>query len=59
MGSGFERERYSDSSAERMITAVREGAARLNGIIQSTMDAIITGCESRLAVTTPERNHSS
>jgi two-component system, NarL family, sensor histidine kinase UhpB len=32
----------SQTSTERMITAKREGAARLNGIIQSTMDAIIT-----------------
>jgi len=32
----------SDTSNERMITAMRESVARLNGIIQSAMDAIIT-----------------
>ena len=30
------------SSSERMVAAMRESAARLNGIIQSAMDAIIT-----------------
>ena len=42
MEAGHEREQRSETSTERMITAMREGAARLNGIIQSTMDAIIT-----------------
>ena len=35
-------ERSAETSADRMVVAVRETAARLNGIIQSAMDAIIT-----------------
>ncbi len=42
MAMGLEGERRSGSSADRMVTAMREGAARLNGIIQSVMDGIIT-----------------
>jgi two-component system, NarL family, sensor histidine kinase UhpB len=42
MEAEHEREHCSENSTERMITAMREGAARLNGIIQSVMDAIIT-----------------
>jgi len=42
MDSSQARDHRSETSAERMITAMREAAARLNGIIQSTMDAIIT-----------------
>jgi PAS domain-containing protein len=40
--TGQDRNCRSETSADRMITAMRETAARLNGIIQSTMDAIIT-----------------
>jgi two-component system sensor histidine kinase UhpB len=36
------REHGTKTSDERMVAAMREGAARLNGIIQSAMDAIIT-----------------
>jgi len=39
---GSERDRNVETSAERMVVAMRETAARLNGIIQSAMDAIIT-----------------
>ena len=35
-------ERSVETSADRMVVAMRETAARLNGIIQSAMDAIIT-----------------
>jgi PAS domain S-box-containing protein len=42
METGQDRDCRSETSADRMITAMRETAARLNGIIQSTMDAIIT-----------------
>jgi PAS domain-containing protein len=42
MGTPLDRDHRSDTSADRMVTAMRETAARLNGIIQSTMDAIIT-----------------
>jgi hypothetical protein len=42
MEAGHERDQRSESSLDRMVTAMREGAARLNGIIQSAMDAIIT-----------------
>lgn len=42
MEAAHERELHSQTSLERMVTAMREGAARLNGIIQSAMDAIIT-----------------
>lgn len=35
-------EGQAGSSADRMVTAMREGDARLNGIIQSAMDGIIT-----------------
>jgi two-component system, NarL family, sensor histidine kinase UhpB len=44
---GNERERIADTSAERMVVAMRETAARLNGIIQSAMDAIITVDENQ------------
>jgi hypothetical protein len=37
-----ERERGAESSTDRMVTAMRETAARLNGIVQSAMDALIT-----------------
>jgi len=37
-----ELERGAETSADRMVVAMRETAARLNGIIQSAMDAIIT-----------------
>jgi PAS domain S-box-containing protein len=39
---GHEGERQAGTSADRMVTAMRESAARLNGIIQSAMDGIIT-----------------
>ena len=42
MEVGHEQELHSETSLERMVTAMRESAARLNGIIQSAMDAIIT-----------------
>ena len=42
MGTPQDLDNRSDTSADRMVTAMRETAARLNGIIQSTMDAIIT-----------------
>jgi two-component system, NarL family, sensor histidine kinase UhpB len=42
MAIGLEGEGPSGSSADRMVTAMREGAARLSGIIQSAMDGIIT-----------------
>src|SRR4051794_20737566 len=42
MATGLEGERPSGSSADRMVTAMREAAARLNGIIQSVMNRIIT-----------------
>jgi PAS domain S-box-containing protein len=42
MATGQEGERLAGSSADRMVTAMREGAARLNGIIQSAMDGVIT-----------------
>ena len=42
MDTGPARDPRSETSTDRMITAMREAAARLNGIIQSTMDAIIT-----------------
>jgi len=42
MATGQEGERLADSSADRMVTVLREGAARLNGIIESVMDGIIT-----------------
>jgi two-component system, NarL family, sensor histidine kinase UhpB len=42
MGSGPESEQRAQSSEERMVAAMRDSAARLNGIIQSAMDAIIT-----------------
>jgi PAS domain S-box-containing protein len=44
---GSERERSAETSAERMVVAMRETAARLNGIIQSAMDAIITVDENQ------------
>jgi PAS domain S-box-containing protein len=44
---GNERERSAETSAERMVVAMRETAARLNGIIQSAMDAIITVDENQ------------
>ena len=37
-----EPDKQSEASLERMVKAMRESAARLSGIIQSTMDAIIT-----------------
>jgi len=37
-----QRDQQSQTSPERMINAMRESAARLSGIIQSAMDAIIT-----------------
>jgi two-component system, NarL family, sensor histidine kinase UhpB len=42
MAIGHEGERPTSASADRMVTAMREAAARLNGIIQSAMDGIIT-----------------
>jgi PAS domain S-box-containing protein len=42
MAAKSERDQQSDTSLERMVAAMREGAARLNGIVQSAMDAIIT-----------------
>lgn len=42
MATGQDQDRRSETSADRMITAMRETAARLSGIIQSAMDAIIT-----------------
>src|SRR5262249_24983065 len=42
MESGTDREDRAGASSERMVTAMREAAARLNGIIQSAMDAIIS-----------------
>jgi PAS domain S-box-containing protein len=42
MEAGQDRDHRSETSTDRMITAVRETAARLNCIIQSAMDAIIT-----------------
>ena len=42
MAIGHEGERPAGASADRMVTAMREAAARLNGIIQSAMDGIIT-----------------
>src|SRR4249919_2113612 len=42
MAANPERDQQSESSLERMANAMRESAARLDGIIQSAMDAIIT-----------------
>ena len=42
MAIGHEGERQVGIGADRMVTAMREDAARLNRIIQSVMDAIIT-----------------
>ena len=42
MEAGHEREQRSETSPELMVNAMRESAARLDGIIQSAMDAIIT-----------------
>jgi PAS domain S-box-containing protein len=42
MVASHEREQRSETSSDRMIAAMQEGEARLNGIIQSAMDAIIT-----------------
>src|SRR4249919_4068622 len=42
MVADHEREQRSETSSDRMIAAMQEGEARLNGIIQSAMDAIIT-----------------
>ncbi len=42
MAAKQEREQQTRNGSERMVHAMRESAARLNGIIQSTMDAIIT-----------------
>ena len=42
MAAKSERDQHSETSLERMVNAMRESAARLNGIIQSAMDAIIT-----------------
>ena len=46
MGIERESERMG-SAADRMITAMRETAARLNGIVQSVMDALITVDENQ------------
>ena len=42
MATDRQREQGTKTSDERMVAAMRESAARLNGIIQSAMDAIIT-----------------
>jgi PAS domain S-box-containing protein len=42
MTAEHQRDQQNQTSSERMINAMRESAARLSGIIQSTMDAIIT-----------------
>ena len=42
MRADSEPERTSDFGADRMVTAMRETASRLNGIVQSAMDALIT-----------------
>jgi PAS domain S-box-containing protein len=42
MAVGNEGERQAGEKPDCMVTAMREGAARLNGIIQSVMDAVIT-----------------
>ena len=45
---GIEREpERMGNSGDRMITAMRETAARLNGIVQSVMDALITVDENQ------------
>ena len=46
MGIERESERMENAS-DRMITAMRETAARLNGIVQSVMDALITVDENQ------------
>jgi PAS domain S-box-containing protein len=42
-----EREHSAEAGSDRMVVAMRETAARLNGIIQSAMDAIITVDENQ------------
>jgi PAS domain S-box-containing protein len=42
MAAKAERDLHRETSSDRMLNAIQESAARLNGIIQSTMDAIIT-----------------
>jgi PAS domain S-box-containing protein len=42
MAAKPERDLHSETSSDRILNAIQESAARLNGIIQSTMDAIIT-----------------
>ena len=58
MDRGQDRDRHSETSAERMINAMREAAARFNGIIQSTMDAIITVDERQdIVIFNPAAEH--
>ena len=42
MATDPQRDHSTKTSDERIVAAMRESAARLNGIIQSAMDAIIT-----------------
>jgi len=58
MQAGQEPDSRNDASTERMVTAMREMAGRLNGIIQSTMDAIITVDERQdIVIFNPAAEH--